>query len=61
MLCMLGGDREERSGCFEGAVILFINNYRSDEQANALCESVEAELRAACFRPAEEYYETLQF
>ncbi len=55
-LCMLGEDHEARFNCLIGAVGGFIYHYRSDEQAKALCESFEGDLRAVCLQTAEERY-----
>ncbi len=60
-LCALGEDYEARSKCAVGAVKQFIFYYRSDEQAKALCESFDADLRAVCFQEGEELYEEEAF
>ncbi len=59
-LCMLGGNYEARSNCSIGAVKSFVYYYRSDAQARALCEALEADLRATCLETAEEYYKSSQ-
>jgi hypothetical protein len=53
-LCMLGKDYEARSNCAWGAVRAIINYYHGEEQAKALCESLEADLRAACLQAVED-------
>lgn len=57
MLCALGGDVEARSDCVAGAVNFLVYYYHDDDQARVLCESFNADLRAACLQKAEEYYE----
>jgi hypothetical protein len=57
-LCMLGKDYEARSNCVDGAVKGFIYHYNSDQQASALCELLNADLRAACLQTAEESYKS---
>ena len=54
--CMLGKDYEAQSECVLEAVRYIIWYYDSDEQAKALCESFDADFRAACLQTAEEYY-----
>ena len=54
--CMLGKDYEAQSECVLEAVRNIISYYDSDEQAKALCESFDADFRAACLQTAEEYY-----
>jgi hypothetical protein len=46
--CMLGKSHDARSNCVIGAAKTFVSNYQDYTQAKALCESVDAELRAAC-------------
>jgi hypothetical protein len=53
-LCMLGEDNEARSNCVMGAVRNFIHYYNGDEQAKALCESLDANLRTVCLRRSED-------
>jgi hypothetical protein len=60
-LCMVGQDHEARSNCVTGAVRDFIHYYASDEQAKGLCESLDADLRTACFQEAEEHYKEAAF
>ena len=61
-LCMVGQDHEAQSNCVIGAVRNFIHYYASDEQAKALCESLDgADLRAVCFQEAEEHFEEAAF
>ena len=55
-ICMLGEDYDARSNCLIGAVGHSVAFYQSDEQARALCGSVEADLRDVCLRAAEEFY-----
>ena len=55
-LCMVDEDHEARSNCVIGAVRAISNYYASDEQAKALCETFEANLRTVCFQTAEEHY-----
>jgi hypothetical protein len=57
--CMLGRDYEARSNCVIGAVEDFIL-YENEAQARELCESLDADLRAACFRAGEEFSETFK-
>jgi hypothetical protein len=59
ILCMLGEDNEIRSNCVIGAVHAFIYYYHGDMgQSKAFCESFnEVDLRAVCYREAEEPYE----
>jgi hypothetical protein len=52
-LCMLGEDNEARSNCVMGAVKNFLHYYNNDEQAKALCETLEVDLRAACLKRSE--------
>ena len=54
--CMLGKDYEAQSECVLEAVRYIIWYYDSDVQAKALCESFDADFRAACLQTAEEYY-----
>ena len=56
-LCALGEDYEARSNCAVGAVRQFIFYYQSDEQAKALCEYFDEDLRAVCLQVGEEFYE----
>jgi hypothetical protein len=53
-LCMVGQDNEARSNCVMGAVRNLIHYYNSDEQAKALCESLDADLRTVCLRRSED-------
>ncbi len=53
---MLGEDHEAQTNCLDGAVKGFIYHYNSDQQAKALCESLNADLRTVCLQKAEEYY-----
>jgi len=55
-LCMLVEDYETRSNCFAGAVKSLSYHYNSDAQAKALCESLDADLRAACLKATEEKF-----
>jgi hypothetical protein len=56
-LCMLGKDQEARSHCVVGAVRYFILYYGDDTRAKKFCESLDADLRDACLRLGEEFYE----
>jgi hypothetical protein len=47
-------DYEARSNCVIGAVRNIIHYYNSDEQAKALCEVLEADLRTVCLRRSED-------
>jgi hypothetical protein len=51
---MLGEDDEAHSNCVMGAVRNFIHYYNNDEQAKALCESLDADLRALCLKRSED-------
>ncbi len=60
-LCMVGQDHEAHSNCVIGAVRATINYYASDEQAKALCESLEADLRTGCLKETEGHYKEAAF
>jgi hypothetical protein len=53
-LCLVGQDDEARSNCVIGAVRNFIHYYNNDEQAKALCEILETDLRTVCLRRSED-------
>jgi len=59
-LCMLGGEYEARFNCIVGAVEYFVRHYYSDAQPKVFCETLTAELRAACLQEVEEYYHGLE-
>jgi hypothetical protein len=42
------------ANCVIGAVRAIINYYHGEEQAKALCESLEADLRAGCLQAVED-------
>ena len=56
--CMLGQNREAQSNCIVGAVKDFISYYHSDQQAGALCISLDVTLRDLCQTTKQKYYAT---
>lgn len=60
-LCEVGENYEARSNCVAGAAKQFVLHYHGDEQAKALCKSLEkADLRDVCLRTGEEFYESFR-
>jgi hypothetical protein len=53
--CMLGKNYGARSNCVVGAAKTFVSNYHGNTQAKVLCESFDADLRAACLQAVKEY------
>jgi len=53
--CMLGKSYDARSNCVIGAAKTFVSNYQDYARAKALCQSVDADIRAACLKAVNDY------